>query len=89
MKRLLADGEMATGRVTKCWMVTTPNGLLRIHHTGWANIFSRQRGRHCSRQLSRWNGLTNVPILRLTHRRPKKQLALCASFYEVVMPGKE
>jgi hypothetical protein len=83
-KRLLADGEMATGRVTKCWMARNGPNIRYEFTTPLGEHFSGSAA-DSSRQLS--VGM-NVPIF-YDAQRPKKQLALCASFYEVVMPGKE
>ena len=82
-KRLLSEGEMATARVTRrsvarngpniCYEFSTTNGERFSHSVPDA-----------SRQLS--VGMS-VPVF-YDPLRPKKQLALCASFYEVVLPGK-
>jgi hypothetical protein len=83
-KRLLADGEMATAQVTKRWMARNGPNIRYEFTTPLGEHFSRGAP-DGSRQLT--VGM-NVPIF-YDPQRPKKQLALCASFYEVVLPGQE
>ena len=83
-KFLLAEGEMATGHVTKRWMTRNGPAIWYEFTTPLGEHFSRSAA-DGSRQLS--VGM-NVPIF-YDPQRPKKQLALCGSFYEVVMPGEE
>jgi len=83
-KRLLADGEIATARVTKRWMARNGPNIRYEFTTPLGEHFTRG-GADGSLKLS--VGM-NVPIF-YDPQRPKKQLALCASFYEVVMPGEE
>lgn len=83
-KALLAEGEIATAQVTKRWMARNgPN--IRYE-------FSTPLGEHFTRGAADSSGQLavgmNVPIF-YDLQSPKKQLALCASFYEVVLPGKE
>ncbi len=81
-KPLLAQGEIALAKVTdRRW--ARHGATIRYE-------FTTQRGEHFSRtgpdgtgQLSA--GMT-VPVF-YDPQRPKKQLALCASFYEVILPG--
>jgi hypothetical protein len=80
-KRLLAEGEMATVQVTKRWMARNGPNIRYEFTTSLGEHFSRGAA-DSSRQLS--VGM-NVPIF-YDPQRPKRQLALCASFYEVVMP---
>jgi hypothetical protein len=81
-KFLLAEGEMAMANVTKRWVARNgPN----VNYE-----FTTPLGEHFSRSAADGSGqLTigiQVPIF-YDPQRPKKQLALCASFYEVVLPG--
>ncbi len=82
-KRLLADGEMAMAQVTKRWMARNGPNIRYEFTTPLGEYFSRGAA-DASRQLS--VGM-NVPIF-YDPQRPKRQLALCASFYEVILPGK-
>ena len=83
-KALLAEGEMAMAQVTKRWMARNGPNIRYEFTTPLGEHFSRGAA-DGSRQLS--VGM-NVPIF-YDPRRPKRQLALCASFYVVVMPGEE
>jgi len=83
-KRLLAEGEIATAQVIKRWVARNgPN--IRYE-------FTTPVGEHFSRSAAdgslRLSIGMNVPIF-YDPQRPKRQLALCASFYEVIMPGGE
>jgi hypothetical protein len=83
-KQLLADGEIAMAQVTKRWLARNgPN--IRYE-------FTTPLGEHFSRGAPDGSGQLsagmNVPIF-YDPRNPKKQLALCSSFYEVVLPGKD
>jgi hypothetical protein len=83
-KLLLAEGEMATAQVTERWMARNgPN--IRYEFTTPLGEHFKRGAADSSRQLS--VGM-NVPIF-YDPRNPKRQVALCASFYEVVLPGKE
>jgi hypothetical protein len=83
-KFLLAEGEIATGRVTKRWLARNGPYIRYEFTTPLGENFSRSAA-DSTRQLS--VGM-NVPIL-YDPQRTKKQLALCASYYEVVLPGQE
>jgi len=83
-KFLLAEGEMATAHVIKRWMARNGPNIRYEFTTPLGEHFSRGAA-DGSRQLS--VGM-NVPIF-YDPQRPKRQLALCASFYEVVLPGEE
>jgi hypothetical protein len=83
-KRLLAEGEIATAHVTKRRMARNGPNIYYEFTTPLGEHFSRGAA-DGSQQLS--VGM-NVPIF-YDPQRPKRQLALCASFYEVVLPGKE
>lgn len=83
-KRLLAEGEIATARVTKQWMARNGPNIYYEFSTPLGEHFSRGAA-DGSRQLS--VGM-NLPVF-YDPQKPKRQLALCASFYEVVLPGKE
>jgi hypothetical protein len=83
-KVLLGAGEMATARVTKRWIARNGQNIRYEFTTRLGEHFSRTSA-DGSRKLS--VGM-NVPVF-YDQQRPKKQLALCASFYEVVLPGEE
>lgn len=83
-KLLLAEGEMTTARVTKKWAARNGPNIRYEFTTPLGEHFSRSAS-DGSRQLS--VGM-NVPLF-YDSQRPKKQLALCASFYEVVTPGED
>jgi hypothetical protein len=83
-KFLLAEGEIAAARVTKRWLARNGPNIRYEFTTPLGEHFSRSAA-DSTRQLS--VGM-NVPIL-YDPQRPKKQLALCASFFEVVRPGQE
>jgi hypothetical protein len=81
---MLADGEMAVARVTKQWMARNgPN----IYYE-----FTTPLGEHFSRGAA--DGSTKVSVgmtvpVFYDPQKPKRQLALCASFYELVLPGND
>jgi hypothetical protein len=81
-KGLIAEGEIATGRVIE--------RRLARHGPTIRYEFTTPLGEHFSRSASDGTGQLSpgmsVPIF-YDPQKPKKQLALCASFYEVVMPG--
>lgn len=81
-KILLAGGEMAMARVTKRWIARNGPNVRYEFTTPLGEHLSRNAA-DASRQLS--VGM-NVPVF-YDSQRPKKQLAMCASFYEVVLPG--
>jgi hypothetical protein len=81
-KPLIAEGEIAMARVTE--------RRLARHGRTIRYQFTTPLGEHFSRKASDGSGQLsagmNVPIF-YDPQNPGKQLALCASFYEVVMPG--
>lgn len=83
-KRLVVEGEMALARVTKRGISRNgPNiGYEFTTPIGERLTGSAQDG---SRQLA--VGM-NVPVF-YDAQSPKKQVALCGSFYEVVLPGEK
>jgi hypothetical protein len=83
-KQLLADGEMAMALVTKRWLARNGPNIRYEFTTPLGEHFSRGAP-DGPRQLS--VGM-NVPIF-YDPQNPKKQLALCASFYEVVISSEE
>jgi hypothetical protein len=83
-KRLLAEGEIATALVTRHWMARNGPNIFYEFTTPLGEHFSRGAA-DGSRRLS--VGMT-VPIF-YDEQKPKRQLALCASFYEVVLSGEE
>jgi hypothetical protein len=80
-KRLLAEGEFAVGLVTKQWAARNGPSIRYEFSTPVGEHFSGISA-DGSRKLS--VGM-NVPIF-YDPQNPKKQLALCASFHEVVLP---
>lgn len=83
-KRLLAEGEMTVARVIKRTMARNGPFVYYQFITPAGQQISRGAS-DGSRQLA--VGMS-VPIFYDAHD-PKKQIALCASFYEVVQPGQE
>ena len=83
-KRLLAEGEIATARVTKRW--STRNGPA-IHYEFTTPLGEQFSGNapDGTRKLS--EGMS-VPVF-YDPQSPKKQIALCGAFYEVVLPGEK
>jgi hypothetical protein len=83
-KPLLIDGEIGTARVTKRWAAR--------HGPKIQYEFTTPLGEHFSRSASDGPGRLSVgmavPVF-YDAQRPKRQVALCASLYEIVMPGKE
>ena len=83
-KPLLTDGEVAAARVTKRWAAR--------HGPRIQYEFTTPLGQRFSRSASDGPGQLSagmsVPVF-YDAQRPKRQLALCASLYEIVMPGKE
>ena len=83
-KLLLAEGEMAAAHVTKRWIARNGPNIRYEFATPLGEHFTRNAA-DASRKLS--VGM-NVPVF-YDQQRPKRQLALCASFYEVVLPGEK
>jgi hypothetical protein len=81
-KWLLSMGEVAMGRVTKQWIARNGNGIRYDFTTPTGETISRMTT-DASRQLL--PGM-DVPIF-YDPREPKKQVALCSSFYEVQSPA--
>lgn len=81
-KRLLAEGEIAAAHVTKRWIARNGPNIRYEFTTPLGEHFSRSAA-DSTRQLAL--GM-NVPIF-YNPQNPKKQLALCASFYDLVLPG--
>jgi hypothetical protein len=83
-KPLLAEGEIGSARVT--------DQRLARHGPTIRYEFTTPLGERFSRSASDGSGELSVgmkvPIF-YDPRSPKKQLALCASFYEVALPGEE
>ncbi len=82
-KSLVSDGEMAVARVTKRWAARNGPNIAYEFTTPLGERVARIAA-DGSRKLA--VGM-NVPVF-YDPRNPKRQLALCASFYEVVLPGK-
>ena len=83
-KRLLAEGELAAGLVTQRFNARNGPVIRYEFNTPVGEHFSGSAA-DGSRQLA--VGMT-VPIF-YDPQSPKKRLALCASFYELVLPGEE
>jgi hypothetical protein len=81
-KFLLAEGEIAIARVTKRWMARNGPNIRYDFTTPLGEHFTRGAA-DGSQKLS--VGM-NVPIF-YDPQKPRRQLALCASIYEVVLPG--
>jgi hypothetical protein len=81
---LLAEGELAMARVTKQWAARNGHGIHYEFTAPTGETFSRMTTDSARRLLV---GMT-VPIF-YDSEEPKKQVAACAAFYEVVMPGED
>jgi hypothetical protein len=81
-RELLGEGEVVMGRVTKQWTARNGSGIRYEFTTASGETISRMTT-DFARQLS--EGMT-VPVF-YDLLEPKKQVALCAAFYEVVLPG--
>ena len=81
-RRLLTLGEIAMARVTKQWAARNGNGIRYEFTTPAGDSFSRM-STDSTRALD--VGM-NVPIF-YDRQQPKKQVALSAAFYEVILPG--
>ena len=81
---LLTMGELSMGRVTKQWTARNGNGIRYEFTTPAGGAFSGMTT-DSARQLL--VGMS-VPIF-YDPQGPKKQVALCAAFYEVVLPGRK
>ncbi len=83
-RQLLSLGTLAMGRVTKQWIARSGNGIRYEFITPTGETISRMTIDNARQVLA---GMT-IPIF-YDARHPKKQVALCASFYEVNLPGQE
>ena len=81
-RHLLSEGKMAMGRVTKQWVARNGNGIRYEFSIPAGKTFSRMT---VDNQRRIFPGM-NVPVF-YDAQQPKKQVALCASFYEVILPG--
>ena len=77
---LLAEGEIAMARVTKQWISRNGHGIRYEFTAPGGETFSRMTTDNARQLLV---GM-DVPIF-YDPDEPKKQVALCAAFYEVVM----
>ena len=83
-RQLLAEGELAMARVTKQWIARNGNGIRYEFTTPAGEAFSRMTI-DSARQL-----LVGMSALIFYNpQQPKRQVALCASFYEIMSSGKE
>jgi hypothetical protein len=83
-RQLLAKGELAMARVTKQWIARNGNGIRYEFTTPAGETFSRM-ATDSARQLL--VGMS-APIF-YDPQRPKRQVALCACFYEIMLSGQE
>jgi hypothetical protein len=83
-KHLIAEGEVAIARVTRLWK-THRGPAIRYEFTTLRGEHLLGGGGDGSRQLA--VGM-NLPVF-YDAQKPKRQLALCASFFEVALPGRE
>ena len=81
-RRLVAFGELAMARVTKQWIARNGNGIRYEFTTPGGENFSRMTTDY-SRQLL--DGDERAHFLRSA--AAEKRVALCAAFYEVILPG--
>jgi hypothetical protein len=81
-RRLLAEGEVALGRVTRQWSSRNGNGIRYEFTTATGETISRSATDY-SRQF--YEGMS-VPVF-YEAQQPKRQIALCGSFYEIELPG--
>jgi hypothetical protein len=81
---LLAEGELAMARVTKQWIARNGTGIQYEFTTRAGEIFSHMTTDN-SRQLL--VGMT-APVF-YDPQQPKRQVALCASFYEIKLSRNE
>jgi hypothetical protein len=83
-RQLLAQGELAMARVTKQWIVRNGNGIRYEFTTPAGETFSGMTTDNARQLLV---GMS-APIF-YDPRRPKRQVALCACFYEIILSGQE
>ena len=83
-KQLMAEGEVAIARVTRQWQ-THRGPAIRYEFTTLRGEQLLGGAGDGSRQLA--VGMS-VPVF-YDAQKPKRQLALCASFFEVNVPGRE
>jgi hypothetical protein len=81
-RQLLSLGELAMARVTRQWIARNGYGIRYEYTTRRGETLSRM-GTDSTRQAV--VGMT-IPVF-YDARQPKKQVALCAAFYEIVLPG--
>jgi len=81
-KWLLSMGEVALGRVTKTWTARNGNGVRYEFTTLTGETLSRTATDATRRLIP---GMS-LPVF-YDPAQPKKQVAICVSFYEVVLPG--
>ncbi len=82
-RELLGEGEVVMGRVIKQWTARNGSGIRYEFTTPSGETISRMTT-DFARQLM--EGMA-VPVF-YDPLEPKKQVALCAAFYEVVLPGR-
>jgi hypothetical protein len=81
-QRLLTLGEIAVARVTKQWTARNGNGIRYEFTTPAGDTFSR-----LSTDSTRLLEVGMIVPIFYDRQEPKKQVALSAAFYEVVLPG--
>jgi hypothetical protein len=81
-RHLLGEGAMAMARVTKQWTARNGHGIRYEFSTPTGEKFSRMT---VDSQRRVFTGM-DTPVF-YDAQQPKKQVALCASLYEVILPG--
>jgi hypothetical protein len=81
-KKLMIGGEFALARITGQWTMRNSNGVSYTFTDASGQIFNC-RGNDPARAF--FEGMT-VPVF-YNPENPRKQVAACASAYEVVLPG--
>ena len=81
-RELLGEGEVVMGRVTKQWTARNGRGIRYEFTTASGETISRMTTDFAQQLME---GMA-LPVF-YDALDPKKQVALCAAFYEVVLPG--
>ncbi|MGO9640325.1 MAG: hypothetical protein ACLP1Y_03335 [Candidatus Acidiferrales bacterium] len=81
-KRLMVGGQLVLARITRQWSMRNTNGIAYVFTDASGNLI-QCRGNDPTRAC--FEGMT-VPVY-YDPANPRKQIAACASAYEVVLPG--
>jgi hypothetical protein len=81
-KKLMIDGQFTLARITSQWTMRNVNGISYDFVDATGKLF-KCRGNDPTRAF--FEGMT-VPVF-YNPENPRKQIAACASAYEVVLPG--